>query len=422
VACFSAATLFETKDGPRRADALKVGDVVLTAESNGRLVWDRIAADASHGGGMETFMEITTAAHSLHISPNHYMHATPNATPACCSNRTLKLASQVAVGDTVWVLNRDHSALKPVAVDSVTTIRKEGKYNFLLEQAQSRHFRSLVADGIVASSFTSNWRLLHSFGFEMADKLRNPLREMSLLAHVSATEPSAASEGGAPGNRTYSPRNLPLMRVLEQVEALTADCLEDHLRESANCSEPALRLKFAAVERDAHATLAPALHTAVSTLLLKLSERHLGLTSTAVIPHAVRRLTAAMIASVMSTSQIVDLVAHEVHVYAVEICTLDEGCRADMPDGHVQTRVTTWRSPSPSFAPVLVMCLLVITGLVILLTVTVAVALRRRRLQPNDEAKAKATPTPPAASLHTQNAVAAESAPTCTSTSTSMAV
>merc|ERR1719498_642908 len=74
--CFDAATTLETKSGPKRADQIQVGDSVLVATHEGKLVWDRIAVDASHGPGMTNYLQITTSSGaSVVISGNHYLHA-----------------------------------------------------------------------------------------------------------------------------------------------------------------------------------------------------------------------------------------------------------------------------------------------------------------------------------------------------------
>merc|ERR1711881_567664 len=96
------------------------------------------------------------------------------------------LAGTVAEGDVVWTTSAVDTAqgtaqlkVTPKVVTAVATVLRDGAYNFILEQSDDEpHFRSLVADGVIASSFTTDWRLINTFGFDMADKLFNPIRRL----------------------------------------------------------------------------------------------------------------------------------------------------------------------------------------------------------------------------------------------------
>merc|ERR1712216_227923 len=121
---------------------------------------------------------------------NHYLHATHGGTMSCCSADSLITAENVLVGDTVFVAGEGMDALQPATVTTVDIVQRAGQYNFWLDQADDAHFRSLIVDGVAAVSFTDDFRLINTLGFDVADRMVDPLREMARAGISSRTRPS----------------------------------------------------------------------------------------------------------------------------------------------------------------------------------------------------------------------------------------
>lgn len=348
VTCFDAATTFISRSGPngaatpKRADALQVGDEVRVATRDGRVVWDRVAIDVSHGANARnTYVQIRTAQRMLHISPDHYLHtARPSAdatTPSCCSNSTLHLASTVAVGDLVWALNPADSAAVPAPelVTSVDNVQRDGAYNFVLEQAGDLHFRSIIADGIVASSFTSDWRLINSFGFHMSDRLLQPVRELAALGLIESNLTHEADGGDF--------LRSPLMRMVRELEGVVADCLEAHMQ---NCTQEEVQPRVAAVLATAQEQMSTPIYQALGRLVEGLAHSHGQWLSTAAT--SVRRMLSSLAptaatpnATETQVGVVVTLLVFECRKLASDMCSTDGRCKDHMPPD----AVPTWSIP-----------------------------------------------------------------------------
>lgn len=311
--CFDAATLFTGRNGPKRADEIKAGDELLVARHDGSLVWDTVAVDKSNGPGAVDYLQIEHSdGGSITITAEHYLHSGPS----CCDANSLLLAGDLKVGDTVWTHAGAVATSAPTAatVTAITSVKREGAYNFLLDQAGDAHFRSLLANGVVASSFTSDWRLIGSYGFDASDKLRDPIREMARLA--GPNRPRVAPE--------VTKETVKVMRAMEDV---IADCVEGHM--PSDCTEAKIEEKFSAIEAHAAATLPAEFHHQLSTLVERLAEKHAS-----AVPGFARRLAASAATSAMTSSAaksvMVKMAAHEAHEVAVRTCANDASCAADM--------------------------------------------------------------------------------------------
>jgi len=100
-ACFPSSATVTLSDGTSsRIDALKEGDKVVAATSNGTLVHDTVSILSIVKPEAEAaFVTLTTVTNeSLTLTLGH--HVPVGA--ACCS--TLKLANDVSVGETVWAV------------------------------------------------------------------------------------------------------------------------------------------------------------------------------------------------------------------------------------------------------------------------------------------------------------------------------
>lgn len=351
--CFDASSTFTTPDGPKRMDAVKVGDKVLSARTDGSLVWDTIAVDASHigpRGGLDDeidYLSIGTASgHTLTLTDNHYMHATRDSDAACCSANTLILAKKVSVGDTVFISVEGMSALQPSNVTTIDRVKRTGLHNFWLDQADDTRFRSLVVNGVAAVSFTVESRLVNTLGFDAADRMVDPLREMA-RSHQSHPLPVSLT------------RAAPWIGV--EVQNIIADCVEARM---AGCSDETIRVKIEELMDEVSAQ-----HPAEADVLFRafeeLATRHLRL-----VPAAGRRLVASL-----ASMQVTKLIAHEAKLAAMHVCAWNEQCNHGMI---VNVNVNESGSNTYVSNPVLVLAIIlgVIALLLVFLTVTLACVLR----------------------------------------------
>lgn len=340
-----------------------MGDEVLVATKDGELVWDTIAVDASHvGADVIEYLEISSSdGRNLSVTANHYLHATSDGESAsCCSESTLVAAEDVQIGNWLWTVpagaESTAAGLHPARVMSVRKVRKAGAHNFWLAELGDASFRSLIANGVVASSFSSDMRLVHTLGFDVANRMIDPLRQ-------TATElrGSEHSEGRAYKN--------PLMDHLEPLADVIADCVEQHLHA---CD---LESRVAAVWQKALDETPEAAMAAISAALATWVYQQSG----ARLPHGARRLAAAVASR---TGLLVRTITQSVREQSTKLCSMNDECRADMPADTV-------------VLPLWAFILLVVVGatamvLTFVLTCVLLVA-RRFRLKSVGDEKAKAS-------------------------------
>lgn len=352
--CFDASSTFTTPDGPKRMDAIEVGDKVLSARTDGSLVWDTIAVDGSHvgpRGGLDDeidYLSIGTASgRTLTLTENHYMHATSDSAASCCSANTLVPAKKVSVGNTVFISVEGKSALQPTNVTTIDKVKRAGLHNFWLDQAGDTHFRSLLVNGVAAVSFTAGERLVNTLGFDATDRMIDLLREM---ARNHQSHP-------LPANLT---RAAPW--IAHEVQNLIADCVEARM---PGCSDETIRVKLEEIMDEVSAE-----HPADADVLFRafeeLSTRHLRL-----VPAAGRRLIASL-----ASIHVSKLIAHEAKLVAMHVCASNEQCKHEMI---VNVNINESGSNTYVSNPVLVLAIIlgVIVLLLVLLTVTLACVLRR---------------------------------------------
>ena len=140
----------------------------------------------------------------------------------CCGSSTLTLAADVVVNQTVYIALGEstpgsENTLVSAQVSAIRTVRRFGRHNFILEQSGATGFRSLIANGVVASSFTSNWRLIDSFGLEMADHMYDSVREMVKEGLIVDSTSVNGIDLGA------DPQQSALMRAARAMEDLIAE-------------------------------------------------------------------------------------------------------------------------------------------------------------------------------------------------------
>lgn len=330
-------------------------------------MWDTVSVDASHRGDSADYLEIlTNLGPSITISPNHYLHSSAGATTQCCGSSTLTLASDVVVNQTVYIALGDEAmpgsedTLAPAQVSAIRRVRRFGRHNFILEQSGASGFRSLVANGVVASSFTSDWRLIDSFGFQMADRMYDPVREMvkaGLL--VDSTSVNGIDLG-------EDPQKSALMRTARAMEDLIADCLEAHMH---GCSDAEMRAQVGVIEARAQEEMPADQMAAISTVVERLADRHISL-----LPRPIRRLAAKAVLSMsmgnssfssLGRSGVISLLTAEARGMAITLCLTDERCEQDMPPDMVNMPV--WSVPLVVVGAALVGALLVPFGCLVYL-------------------------------------------------------
>lgn len=305
--CFDASSTFTTRDGAKRMDEVMVGDEVLAARSDGSLVWDKIAVDASHGGTNTTeYISIATNTdRTLTLTSNHYLHATRGDTKTCCSADTMVTAEKVAVGDTVWVAESAASdALTPVFVTAVDKVQRVGQYNFWLDGEDDPHFRSLVVNGVATVSFTDDFRLVNTLGADVANHLVDPLRELVRLGVA------------LPKNVGH---DAPWVGL--EVQNVVADCVESGMK---GCSDEQIRQRLERILHKLELQLGETQADALLQAFEALAARHLRS-----VPASVRRL-ATTVAANFASMHVTTLVAHEARSTAMRVCETSDPCKREM--------------------------------------------------------------------------------------------
>jgi len=350
-----------------RADEVMPGDELLVARSDGSLIWDKVAIDKNSERVNMTYLQIEADnGKSITITANHYMHSGPT----CCDSASLVTAGNISVGDTIWTYS--DSGLAPAKVTVILHVQYEGAYNFLLDQAGDTHFRSLIANGVVASSFTTEWRLIDTFGFDASDQLRDPLRKMARLAG---------------GTLRLSPElTRAAVNVTRHMEDVLADCLENHLL--YNCSESDIEAKMDVLYADAQTVLPVDFHEHVGRLVEQLGQDHLSY-----LPTPLRRLTEMVVSVTMGRQAIVKTAAHEAYELAIKTCAQDSSCAADMGKAPVSSC-----SPEDStrFKWFAIGAASMLAMIVVILTVAVGVNvyMRKRKAEKTNEAEVEAQGQP----------------------------
>lgn len=118
--CFPPWVMVTRADGKlARVDSLKVGDEIVATDANGDLTTDTLSllSVAKPEAAATSWITIATASNAtLTLTPTHHLPVGPT----CCSD--LKLAKDVAVGETVWVVGKDAKhALASTVTSAVTS-------------------------------------------------------------------------------------------------------------------------------------------------------------------------------------------------------------------------------------------------------------------------------------------------------------
>uniref|UniRef100_A0A7S2JPD3 Hint domain-containing protein n=1 Tax=Haptolina brevifila TaxID=156173 RepID=A0A7S2JPD3_9EUKA len=140
--CFPSGAKVSLADGTSAdISLLKEGDKILAASSDGTLTTDTLSAlsIARHEEHFDKFLTLTTAANNtLTLTPHH--HLPVGAT--CCT--TLKVAKDVAVGETVWTVKA--GAATGTTVTAIATTSGKGLHSPVLMNGGFP-----IVDGVVTS-------------------------------------------------------------------------------------------------------------------------------------------------------------------------------------------------------------------------------------------------------------------------------
>jgi Hint module len=142
--CFAGSETVRLQQGEAKLiSAVKAGDMVLSADSDGQMFFSEIVF-VPHGPNTQRslFTHISTAAGgSIKMTPSHIIPA-----GSCGSLAFLPLvyASKVRVGDCIMTVSGE------VAVSAVETVQGEGLYTIVTKAEY------LVVNGIIASPFAFN--------------------------------------------------------------------------------------------------------------------------------------------------------------------------------------------------------------------------------------------------------------------------
>ncbi len=139
--CFPSTATVTKADGSVAAIAsLKEGDVIVAAVADGTLTTDTVSLlSVARPEAVSTFITLTTdVGKSLNLTAEHHLPVGA----ACCSR--LKLAKEIAVGETVWIVSG--GATVPVTVSHVASAVNKGLHSPVLAAGNFP-----IVDGFVTS-------------------------------------------------------------------------------------------------------------------------------------------------------------------------------------------------------------------------------------------------------------------------------
>jgi hypothetical protein len=140
--CFpSSATVVLASGAKRSLDALQVGDEIVVATAEGVLTTDTVSAlSLADNDAVSTFLVLSTATgRNVTLTEAHHIPVGPS----CCA--TLKTASEIELGDTLWLSSTTGAAM-PSAVTKMATASTKGLHSPVMTNG---HFP--LIDGIVTA-------------------------------------------------------------------------------------------------------------------------------------------------------------------------------------------------------------------------------------------------------------------------------
>jgi len=181
-----------------RVDALKEGDAIVAATSDGVLTTDTVSSFSIAKPDAEaTFLKLELATgHSLTLTPGHHLPAGGEGEP-CCSQ--LKTAKEVQVGDIVFTQE-----------GATSVIRKTPVVDTGLHSPVLSHGGFPVVDGVITSFDSIDKVLVAEKGFSILLALCKATGTCELVRRAAFSPAVQQSLNAAPGAH-YSP--LPFATV-----------------------------------------------------------------------------------------------------------------------------------------------------------------------------------------------------------------
>ena len=158
--CFpSSATVVLASGAKKSLDALQVGDEIIVATAEGALTTDTVSAlSLADEDAESTFLVLSTAAgRNVTLTEAHHVPVGPS----CCA--TLKSASEIELGDTMWLSSTTGAAV-PSAVTKMATVSKKGLHSPVMTNG---HFP--LVDGIVTAFDSINMVTAASYGIPILE-------------------------------------------------------------------------------------------------------------------------------------------------------------------------------------------------------------------------------------------------------------
>lgn len=160
--CFPSTAVVTMADGSTvRVDRLKEGDSILAATMGGQLTMDTVSLlSIAMPEAQATFLTLTTAnGRNLTLTPAHHLPAGP----VCCS--ALKLASEVEVGETIWIAaGKAGATAEAAAVTQVFKTAGIGLHSPVLTSGSLP-----IVDGFVTSFDSALKIALASYGLPLLE-------------------------------------------------------------------------------------------------------------------------------------------------------------------------------------------------------------------------------------------------------------
>ena len=158
--CFpSSATVVLASGAKKSLDALQVGDEIIVATAEGVLTTDTVSAlSLADNDAVSTFLVLSTATgRNVTLTEAHHIPVGPS----CCA--TLKTASEIELGDTLWLSSTTGAAV-PSAVTKMATVSKKGLHSPVMTNG---HFP--LVDGIVTAFDSINMVTVASYGIPILE-------------------------------------------------------------------------------------------------------------------------------------------------------------------------------------------------------------------------------------------------------------
>merc|ERR1719198_1478846 len=121
--CFPSSAMVQRADGATALlSSLSTGDSILAAAADGTLGFDVVSSfSLAHPSAKASFLSLTTATATVTLTPTHKLPAGPA--------KALKQASEVAVGETMWLASPAVGTLVQEPILKITKVVADGLHS-----------------------------------------------------------------------------------------------------------------------------------------------------------------------------------------------------------------------------------------------------------------------------------------------------